>query len=79
MPSSRGSSQLRIKPMSLMSPALAGRFFTTNAPLGSPQEQASGIFQNSLASMVSLYLYNILPGLTGYRPFEIEDTEVQRG
>ena len=31
MPSSRGSSQLRIKPVSLMSPALAGGFFTTSA------------------------------------------------
>ena len=27
---SRGSSRLRIKPTSLMSPALAGRFFTTS-------------------------------------------------
>ena len=49
-------------------------------PPGSPQEQASGIFQNSLAPMVTLYLYNILTGLTSYRPFGIEeDTEVQRG
>ena len=31
MPSSRGSSGLGIKPMSLVSPALASRFFTTGA------------------------------------------------
>ena len=31
MPFSRGSSQLRIEPMSLMSPVLAGGFFTTSA------------------------------------------------
>ena len=31
MPSSKGSPDPRIKPMSLMSPALAGRFFTTSA------------------------------------------------
>ena len=31
MPSSRGSSWIRVKPESLMSPSLAGRFFTTRA------------------------------------------------
>ena len=31
MPSSRGSSRPRIKPTSLMSPVLAGEFFTTSA------------------------------------------------
>ena len=31
MPSSRGSSQPRDQPVSLMSPALAGEFFTTSA------------------------------------------------
>ena len=31
VPSSRGSSQSRIEPVPIMSPALAGRFFTTNA------------------------------------------------
>ena len=39
MPSHRGSSQPRIEPMSLMSPALAGGFFTTSATweaLGGP-------------------------------------------
>ena len=32
MPSSRGSPDPGIEPTSLMSPALAGRFFTTNTP-----------------------------------------------
>ena len=34
MPFSRGSSQPRVEPASLMSPALVGRFFTTSSPKG---------------------------------------------
>ena len=36
MPSSRGSSQRRDQPVSLMSPALAGGFFTTSATWQAP-------------------------------------------
>ena len=38
MPSSRGSSQPRIEPTSLMSPALAGGFFSTGATWEAPVE-----------------------------------------
>ena len=36
IPSSRGSSQPRVEPVSLMSPALAGRFFTTSTTWEGP-------------------------------------------
>ena len=38
-----------IKPASLMSPALAGRFFTTNAHLGSPKiDEPQGIYLGTI-------------------------------
>ena len=39
MPSSRGSSQPRIEPVSLMSYALKSGFFTTRATLEAPEKQ----------------------------------------
>ena len=44
---SRGSSQARIEPTSISSPALSGRFFTT-APLGKPKTAQMSFMWTSL-------------------------------
>jgi len=49
MPSSKGSSQPRVKPTSLMSPALAGRSFTTRAAI-TKYHRLAGLNNRNLSS-----------------------------
>ena len=58
LPSSRRYSQPRIEPTSLTSPALAGRFFTTNATWETPRYIFS-LFRNPLMVIFIIYIYTL--------------------
>ena len=63
MPSSRGSSQSRIKPTSLMSPALAGRPFPTSATWVPLNEI------HTLIQSIDLWIKTLIKGHRNYKEF----------
>ena len=73
MPSSKGSSPPRIKPTSLMSPALAGRLFTTSAPGKPPVCQSrlilvsyQGVLSQASQSKIQVHWYTDFPWPHGH-------------
>ena len=59
MPSSRDVPNPGVKPMSLTSPALAGRFFTTSTTWEAPIEYYSAKKRNKVRSFVEMWMFVI--------------------